>query len=55
MYSHPHLWDQCRLLSTIHMTIGVAEFIDIALFCNVICRECVQCNVVYLGGFSMRG
>ena len=32
-----------------------AEFIDIALLCNMLCREGVQCNVVYLGGFSMRG
>ena len=31
------------------MTSGVAEFIDIALLCNVLCREGVQCNVVYLG------
>ena len=23
--------------------------------CNVLCREGVQCNVVYLGGFSIRG
>ena len=32
------------------MTFGVAEFTDIALECNVLCREGVQCNVVYLGG-----
>jgi len=37
------------------MTVGVAEFTDIALLCNVLCREGVQCNVVYLGGFSMGG
>ena len=30
------LWDQCCLLSTIQMTIGVAEFTDIALLCNVL-------------------
>ena len=29
---------------------GVAEFTDIALLCNVLCREGVQCNVVYFGG-----
>ena len=39
----------------IQMTVGVAEFTDIASLCNVLCREGVQCNVVYLGGFSMRG
>ena len=49
------LWDQCCLLSTIQMTVGVAEFTDIAVLCNVLCREGLQCNVVYLGGFSMRG
>ena len=43
------------MLSTLQMTVGVVEFIDIALFCNVLCREGVQCNVVYLGGFSMGG
>ena len=43
------------LLSTIQMTVGVAEFTNIALLCNVLCREGVQCNVAYLGGFSMRG
>ena len=48
-------WDQCGLLSTIQMTVGVAEFKDIALLCNVHCGEGVQCNMVYLGGFSMRG
>ena len=37
------------------VTIGVAEFTDIALLCHMLCREGVQCNVVYLGGFSMRG
>ena len=37
------------LLSTIQMTVGVAAFTDIALLCNVLCREGVQCNVVYLG------
>ena len=46
---------QCCSLSTIQVTVGVAEFIDIALLCNVLCREGVQCNVVYLGGFSMGG
>ena len=50
MYWHPHLWDQCCLSSTIQMTAGVGEFTDIALLCNVVCREGVQCNVVYLGG-----
>ena len=30
-------------------------FTDIALLCNVLCREDVQCNVVYLGGVPMRG
>ena len=55
MYLHPHLWDQCCLLSTIQMTFGVVEFIAIALLCDVLCREGVQCNVVHLGGFSMRG
>ena len=50
------LWDQCCLLSTIRMTVaGVAEFTAIALLCNVLCREGVQCKVVYLGGFFMRG
>ena len=44
-----------HLLSTMQMTFGVVEFAAIALLCNVICREGVQCNVVYLGGFSMRG
>ena len=34
---------------------GVVEFTAIALLCNVLCREGVQSNVVYLGGFSMRG
>ena len=34
------------------MTIGVAEFIGIAFLCNVLGREGVQCNVVYLGGKS---
>ena len=37
------------------MTFGVVEFTAIALLCNVLCREGVQCNVVHLGGFSMRG
>ena len=50
-----HLWDQRCLLSTIQMTVRVAEFTDIALLCNVLCREGVQYDVVYLGGFSMRG
>ena len=36
------------------MTVGVVEFTAIALLCNVLCREGVQCNVVYLQGFSMR-
>ena len=49
MYCHPHLWDQCCLLSTIQMTVGVAEFTDIALFCNVLCREGAQSIMVYLG------
>ena len=31
------------------------EFTAIALLCNVLCREGVRSNVVYLGGFSMRG
>ena len=46
----PHLWDQCCLLSTIQMTVGVAEFTDIALLCNMLCREGVQSIMVYLGG-----
>ena len=33
------------------MTVGVAEFTDIALFCNVLCREGAQSIMVYLGGF----
>ena len=37
------------------MTVAVVEFTDPALFCNVLCREGVQCNVVYLGGFSWEG
>ena len=37
------------------MIVGVAEFTDIALLCHMLCREGVQCNVVYLGGFSMKG
>ena len=28
---------------------------DEAEVCVLLCREGVQCNVVYLGGFSMRG
>ena len=51
----PYLWDQCCLLSTIQMTFGVVDFIAIAFLCNVICREGVQSNMVYSGGFSMRG
>ena len=43
------------LIITLQMTVGVVEFTDSALFCNVLCREGVQCNVVYLGGFSMGG
>ena len=31
------------------MTVGVAEFTVVALLCKVLCREGVQCNVVYLG------
>ena len=50
-----HTCDECCSLSTLQMTVGVVEFTDIALLCNVLCREGVQCNVVYLGGFSMRG
>ena len=41
--------------NTDDMTVGVAEFTGIALLCNMLCREGVQCNRVYLGGFSMRG
>ena len=37
------------------MTFGDVEFTAIALLCNVLCREGVQSNVVYLGDFSMRG
>ena len=37
------------------MTFGVIEFTAIALLCKVLCREGVQSNVVYLGGFYMRG
>ena len=33
----------------------VVEFTVVALLCNVLCREGVQFNVLYLGGFSMRG
>ena len=44
-----------HLLSTIQMTVGVAEFTAIALLCNVLCREGVLYNVVYFGGLSMRG
>ena len=51
----PTLWDQCCLLITLQMTVAVVEVTAIALFCNVLCREGVQCNVVYLGGFSMGG
>ena len=36
-------------------TFGVVEFTAIALLCNVLCREGVPSNVVYLGGFSVRG
>ena len=43
------------LLSTIQMTVGVVEFTDIALFCNVLCREGAQSIMVYLGAFSIRG
>ena len=32
------------------MTVAVAEFKDIALFCNVLCREGAQSIMVYLGG-----
>ena len=32
------------------MTAGVTEFTDIALFCNVFCREGAQSIMVYLGG-----
>ena len=31
------------------MTFGVIEFTAIALLRKVLCREGVQCNVVYLG------
>ena len=55
MYLPPHLWDQCCLLITLQMTVGMVECTDPALFCNVLCKEGVQCNVVYLGGFSMGG
>ena len=51
----PTLVGPKRLLSTIQMTFGVVEFTAIALSCNVLCREGVQSNVVYLGGFSMKG
>ena len=37
------------------MTVGVVEFTVSTSLCNVLCREGVQCNMVYLGGFSMRG
>ena len=37
------------------MAAKVAEFTEIGLLYNVLCREGVQYNVVYLGGFSMRG
>ena len=37
------------------MTVIVVEFTAIALLCNLLCRESVQCNVVYSGGLSMRG
>ena len=32
------------------MTVGVAEFTDNALFCNVLCKEGAQSIMVYLGG-----
>ena len=35
--------------------IWSVEFTTIALLCNVLRREGVQSNVVYLGDFSMRG
>ena len=34
---HPHLWDQCCLLSTIQMTFGVVEFTAIACFVGKVC------------------
>ena len=43
------------LVGPIQRTFGVVEFTAIALLCNVLCREGVQSNVVYLGGLSMRG
>ena len=46
----PMLFDKYK-----QMTVGVAEFTDIALLCNVLCREGVQCNVVHLGVLAMRG
>ena len=33
--------------------IGSFEFTAIALLCNVVCRDGVQSNVVYLGCFSI--
>ena len=49
------LWDPCCLSSAIQMTFAVVEITAISLLCNVLCREGVRSNVVYLGGFSMRG
>ena len=48
-YCVEQLWEQWCLLSTIQMRFGVIEFTAIALLCNVLFREGVQSNVVYLG------
>ena len=37
------------------MIVGVVELTANALICNVLYREGLQCNLVYLGGFSTRG
>ena len=44
-----------NVVGEVQVTVGVLEFTAIALLCNVLCREGVQCNVVYSGGLSMRG
>ena len=55
-----HLTKLCLYLSHSfrygnEMTFGVVQFTAIALFLNPLCREGVQSNVVYLGGFSIGG